>query len=51
MQKLADRPMESQVYSPEELTRMIDAAEPGCARIALMILGYGGVRVGEALGL
>lgn len=51
VQPLTDRPMEQQVYSPEELTRLIDSAEAGCARVALMILGYGGLRLGEALGL
>lgn len=30
---LTDRPMDSQVYSPAELARLIDAAEPGCARV------------------
>jgi integrase len=49
-QTLSDRPMDQAVLLPAEIARMITAADPDW-RAALGVLAYGGLRLGELLGV
>jgi len=48
--KAADKPMEAAVLTPAEITALIAATAPDW-RPAIAVLAYGGLRIGELLGL
>lgn len=49
-QTLSDRPTEETVLGPAELQRLIAATAPE-ARCGMQLLAYGGLRIGEMLGV
>lgn len=48
---LAERPVDQNIFSPDEVRRLIEATEEGCYRLIIQVAIFTGMRQGEILGL